>query len=54
MSTLKLIIKKTRLLVAERHVEGTVEETKLRILSDLIRRWGLRWEEEEQDGDVEQ
>jgi hypothetical protein len=47
VGTLKLIQKKTGLTVAKRQIRGSEEETKLRVLGDLVKRWGLKWEEDE-------
>ena len=47
MGTLKLIQRKTGMMIAKRQVRGSEEETKLRVLSDLVKRWDLKWEEVE-------
>jgi len=47
VGTLRLIQKKTGLMLAKRQIRGSEEETKLRVLGDLVKRWGLKWEEDE-------
>ena len=47
MAVLKLVEKETGIVVAQRQIRGTEEETKLGILADLVKRWNLRWIEDE-------
>ena len=47
MGTLKLVQKKTGIVVAKRQVRGSEEDTKMGILKDLVKRWDLKWEEDE-------
>jgi len=44
---LKLVEKETGIVVAQRQIRGTEEEAKLGILADLVKRWNLRWIEDD-------
>lgn len=44
---LRLVMKKDGIVIAEKSVLSTIEETKLAIFAILMRRWGLKWEEDE-------
>jgi hypothetical protein len=37
----------TGLVIAKRQIRGGVDETKQRIMLDLTKRWGLKWEEDQ-------
>ena len=47
MPILKLVQKQDGLIIAQAAIVDSVEETKMKILASLIKRWRLRWEEDE-------
>ena len=47
MRFLKLVQKETGVMIAKRQIRGSHEETQMKVLGDLVKRWGLKWEEDE-------